>query len=80
VNSFLPLVFLVVVAVSAAPVVLVKDPLQQSFPAMVFGAALAGLFVALGAPDAALAQIAVSGLVSPLFILLALAKIRRTTR
>ena len=76
----LPLVFLAVVALCALPVVLVKDPLRQSFPAMVFASALGGLFVTLGAPDTALAQIAVSGLVSPLLVLLALAKIRRTTR
>jgi energy-converting hydrogenase B subunit D len=72
----LQLVCLLVVAVVGTLVVATRDPLRQAAVAGIFGVALAALFVSVQAPDVALSQIVVGGIVFPVMVLLAMAKIR----
>lgn len=67
---------LVLVAVGAPVVVLVRDPLRQALCFGVFGTALAILFFLFQAPDVALAQIVVSAVGLPVIVVLALVKLR----
>jgi energy-converting hydrogenase B subunit D len=69
-------VALVWVAVSGTAVVLTREPLRQAFVAGFFGLALADLYLNLQAGDVALSQIVVGAVLSPLIVLLALAKVR----
>jgi uncharacterized MnhB-related membrane protein len=71
---------LLVVAVLGTAVVLTRDPLRQAAVAGVFGVGLSVLFAALQAPDVALSAIGIGGIVLPVMILLALAKIREHER
>lgn len=67
---------LVLVAVGAPLVVVVREPTRQALCVGVFGTALAILFFVFQAPDVALSQIVISAVGLPLMILLAWAKIR----
>jgi energy-converting hydrogenase B subunit D len=67
---------LVLVACSGGVVLLTKSPLAQSVVLSVHGLVLTVAFVAFGAPDVALSQLAVGAAVVPLMVLLALAKTR----
>jgi len=67
---------LVLVAVGAPVVALVRDPLRQAFCFGVFGTALAILFFVFQAPDVALSQMVVSAVGLPVIVILALAKLR----
>jgi uncharacterized MnhB-related membrane protein len=67
---------LLVVAALGTVVVLTREPLKQAAVSGIFGVALAILIAALQAPDVALSQIGVGGIVLPVMILLALSKIR----
>lgn len=67
---------LVLVACSGAVVLLTKSALAQSVVLSVHGLVLTVAFVAFGAPDVALSQLAVGAAVVPLMVLLALAKTR----
>lgn len=67
---------LVLVAVGAPVVVLVRDPLRQALCFGVFGTALAILFFVFQAPDVALSQIVVSAIGLPVIVILALVKLR----
>ena len=67
---------LALVAAGGLGVVLVRDPLRQAMMAGVFGMALAILFFVFEAPDVALSQITVGGIILPALIRLALAKVR----
>jgi uncharacterized MnhB-related membrane protein len=69
-------VSLLLVAASGAVVLLTKSPLAQAVVLSVHGLALTIAFVAFGAPDVALSQLAVGAAVVPLMVLLALAKTR----
>jgi energy-converting hydrogenase B subunit D len=73
-------VALVFVALGGTAVVLTRDPLRQAMVAGVFGLLLGLLFFLFQAPDVALSQITVAGVVLPLMILLALARIRDLER
>jgi uncharacterized MnhB-related membrane protein len=67
---------LVMVAVGAPVVVLVRDPLRQALCFGAFGTALAILFFVYQAPDVALAQVVVSAVGLPAIVILGLAKLR----
>jgi energy-converting hydrogenase B subunit D len=73
-------VCLLAVAVAGTATVLTRDPLRQAVSSGVLGLSLAVLFLAFGAPDVALSQIAVAGVAVPVMVLLALAKIRTDER
>jgi uncharacterized MnhB-related membrane protein len=74
--SVLHVVAFAVVALTGTVTVLTRDPLRQAAAAGIFGLSLAGLLAALQAPDVALSQAGIGGIVLPVMILLALAKIR----
>jgi energy-converting hydrogenase B subunit D len=74
--TFLQVVCLLAVAVLGTAVVLTRDPLRQAAVAGIFGLSLAALFLAVQAPDVALSMIVVGGIVVPVLVLLAMAKIR----
>jgi energy-converting hydrogenase B subunit D len=67
---------LVLVAVGAPVVALVRDPLRQALCFGVFGTALAILFFVFQAPDVALSQIVVSAVGLPAIVILGLTKLR----
>lgn len=67
---------LVLVAVGAPVVALVRDPLRQALCFGVFGTALAILFFVFQAPDVALSQIVVSAVGLPVIVIIALSKLR----
>jgi uncharacterized MnhB-related membrane protein len=67
---------LTLVAIAATAVVLVDDPLRQSMVAGVYGLFLTALFFVLQAPDVALSMLAVSTVLIPAMVLLALARVR----
>jgi energy-converting hydrogenase B subunit D len=73
-------VCLLAVAVTGTATVLTRDPLRQAVSSGVLGLTLAVLFLAFGAPDVALSQMAVAGVAVPVMVLLALAKIRTDER
>lgn len=76
----LTLLGLLVVAGAGTLVVLTRDVTHQAIVYGIYGFALAALFVLLQAPDVALAQAAVSGVLLPLLVLIALAKLREQDR
>jgi energy-converting hydrogenase B subunit D len=67
---------LLLVAAAGTAVVLTREPFRQVIVVSVFGFALSVLFFLFQAPDVALSQIAVGGVLLPAIILLALAKVR----
>jgi energy-converting hydrogenase B subunit D len=69
-------VALLLVAASGATVLLTRSPLAQAVVLSVHGLIMTVAFVAVGAPDVALSQLAVGAAVVPLMVLLALAKTR----
>lgn len=73
-------VALVLVAVTATGVVLTRDTTRQVFAFGAYGMVLTLLFLAFDAPDVAMAEAAVSGVVLPLLVLLTLSKIRSGER
>ena len=72
----LQVVCLLAVAVLGTAVVLTREPLRQAAVTGIFGLALAALFVAVQAPDVALSMMVVGGIVVPVLVLLAMARIR----
>ena len=71
------IIALLLAAVAGTAVVLTREPLHQAIVYGLYGFVLALVFLVLQAPDAALAQAVVSGMVVPLLVLVALAKIRQ---
>lgn len=69
-------VVLLLVAASGTAVVTVRGTIRQALTFGVFGLTLALAFLLLEAPDAALAQLIVSGLVLPLLVVIVLAELR----
>ena len=67
---------LLLVAASGLVVLLTRSPLAQAVVLSTHGLLLTVVFVAFGAPDVALSQLAVGAAVIPLMVLLALAKTR----
>jgi energy-converting hydrogenase B subunit D len=68
------------VGVSGTLVVVTRDTVHQVLVFGLFGLILALAFLLLQAPDAALAQLVVSGLVMPLLVVVVLAELRGRTR
>jgi uncharacterized MnhB-related membrane protein len=73
----LQMTILVLVAVGAAAVVLIRDPVRQVIALSVYGVLLAVLFMAFQAPDVTLSELTIGSVALPLLLLLALAKVRR---
>ena len=73
-------VCLLAVAVAGTATVLTRDPLRQAVTSGVLGLSLAVLFLAFGAPDVALSQIAVSAVAVPVMALLTLTRFHRDDR
>src|SRR5205823_984736 len=74
--TILELAALTMVAVVAAAVVTVDDPLRQALVMSLYGFVLAVLFFVVQAPDVALSMIVVSTVAVPAMVLLALARVR----
>ncbi|HVV17240.1 MAG TPA: hydrogenase subunit MbhD domain-containing protein [Polyangia bacterium] len=68
---------LTLVAAAALGVVLTRDTVAQAISISFYGLLLALLFFLYEAPDVALSQLVVGAVVSPLMILLSLARVRR---
>ncbi|HXS66043.1 MAG TPA: hydrogenase subunit MbhD domain-containing protein [Streptosporangiaceae bacterium] len=75
-TASLQLVLLVLVAVGATGVVLIRSPVRQVVALSVYGLLLAVLFLAFQAPDVTLSELTVGAVVLPILLLLALAKVR----
>jgi energy-converting hydrogenase B subunit D len=71
---------LVVVAVAGGIAALIRQPTRQIVALNIFGLTLALLFFAFSAPDVALSELAVGGVVLPAIVLLALARVRSHER
>lgn len=67
------------VGATGTVVALTGAPDRQAIPLSVFGLALTVLFVTLQAPDVALSQLAVGGVVMPLMVMLTIRAVRRQT-
>jgi uncharacterized MnhB-related membrane protein len=76
----LQIVALALVTVGGTSVVLVREPLRQTFVLGIYGVTLTLLFFVFQAPDVALSEIVVSGLAIPVIVLAALRKIREHER
>lgn len=74
--SILLIVTLLLVAIVGTGVVLTRETTRQALVLGLFGFVLAALFLLLHAPGVALAQGVVSGIILPLLVLLAIAKVR----
>lgn len=70
-------VCLAATAVLGTVVVLTRDPARQALVFGVYGWVLALLFFALHAPDVAMSQLVVGGLVSPALLLVTLGRLGR---
>jgi uncharacterized MnhB-related membrane protein len=68
---------LVLVAVGATAVTLIRAHVRQVLALSVYGVLLAVLFLTLQAPDVTLAELAVGTVALPIVLLLTLAKIRK---
>lgn len=68
---------LVLVAVGATAVVLIREHVRQVLALSVYGVLLAVLFLVFQAPDVTLSELAVGTVVLPILLLLTLAKIRK---
>ncbi|OBK43824.1 DUF4040 domain-containing protein [Mycobacterium sp. 1081908.1] len=75
--TVLVVVAVTLVGVTGTIVALTAAPDRQAVPLSVFGLALTVLFVVLQAPDVALSQLAVGGVVVPLMVMLAIRAVRR---
>ncbi len=73
-------VVVLLVGVAGTLVVLARDTVHQLLVFGLFGLVLALAFLLLEAPDAALAQLVVSGLIMPLLIVTVLAELRGRSR
>jgi energy-converting hydrogenase B subunit D len=73
----LQITILVLVAVAAAAVVLIRRPVHQVLVLSIYGVLLAVMFLAFQAPDVTLSELTVGSVALPIILLLALAKIRK---
>lgn len=73
----LQITILVLVAVGAAAVVLIRRPVHQVIALSVYGVLLAVLFLAFQAPDVTLSELTVGAVALPIVLLLTLAKTRK---
>lgn len=67
---------LILVALTGAGVVTIREPLRQAIAMGYYGLLLGLLFFLLQAPDVAMSQIAVGAVALPFMILLALARLK----
>jgi energy-converting hydrogenase B subunit D len=72
----LQITVLVLVAVVATAVVLIRQPVRQVIVLSVYGLLLALLFLAFQAPDVTLSELTVGAIALPLLLMLGLAKVR----
>jgi energy-converting hydrogenase B subunit D len=73
----LQITILVLVAVGATAVVLIRERIRQVLALSVYGVLLAVLFLAFQAPDVTLSELTVGAVALPIVLLLTLAKIRK---
>ncbi len=73
----LQITVLVLVAVGATAVVLIRRPVHQVIALSVYGVLLAVLFLAFQAPDVTLSELTVGAVALPIVLLLTLAKTRK---
>ena len=71
------LVTVTLTGVTGTVVALTGQPERQAIPLSVFGLALTMLFVLLQAPDVALSQLVIGGVVVPLMVMLTFRAVRR---
>lgn len=74
------LVSVTLVGVTGTIVALTSDPQRQAIVLAVFGLALTILFVVLQAPDVALSQLLIGGVVVPLMVMLTVRTVQRRHR
>ncbi|MEZ0382539.1 MULTISPECIES: Na(+)/H(+) antiporter subunit B [Mycobacteriaceae] len=74
------LVSITVVGVTGTIVTLTADPQRQAIVLAVFGLALTVLFMVLQAPDVALSQLLIGGVVVPLMVMLTVRTVQRRHR
>jgi uncharacterized MnhB-related membrane protein len=74
--NVLQAVALTLVAIGAPAVVMVDDPLRQAMVFGIVGFFLTALFFVLQAPDVALSMLAVSSVLIPVLVVLALRRVR----
>ncbi len=67
---------LILVGLSGAAVVTIREPLRQAIAMAYYGLLLGLMFFLLQAPDVAMSQIAVGAVALPFMILLALARLK----
>ncbi len=72
----LQITVLVLVALGATGVVLVRSPVRQVVALSVYGLLLAVLFLVFQAPDVTLSELTVGAVALPVLLLLTLAKVR----
>lgn len=73
----LQITVLILVAAMAACVVLIRTPARQVIALSVYGLMLALLFLVFQAPDVTLSELMIGAIGLPLFLMLALLKVRR---
>jgi len=73
----LQVTLLVLVAVGATAVVLIRAPVRQVLMLSTYGVLLAVLFLAFQAPDVTLSELTVGAVLLPAVLLLTLAKVRK---
>lgn len=74
------LVSITVVGATGTIVTLTADPQRQAIVLAVFGLALTVLFMVLQAPDVALSQLLIGGVVVPLMVMLTVRTVQRRHR
>jgi energy-converting hydrogenase B subunit D len=73
----LQITLLVLVAVGATAVVLIREQVRQVLALSVYGVLMAVLFLAFQAPDVTLSELTVGAVALPIVLLLTLAKIKK---
>jgi energy-converting hydrogenase B subunit D len=73
----LQITLLVLVAVGATAVVLIRAGIRQVLMLSIYGVLLAVLFLAFQAPDVTLSELVVGAVALPIILLLTLAKVRK---
>lgn len=73
----LQITLLVLVAVGATAVVLIRARVRQVLMLSIYGVLLAVLFLAFQAPDVTLSELTIGAVVLPIVVLLTLAKVRK---
>jgi energy-converting hydrogenase B subunit D len=78
--SILLVIALLLVAITGTAVIIVHNTVRQAILLGLFGFLLAVLFILFHAPDVAMAQAVVGGIIIPLLVLLAISKTRGTDK